>query len=98
PALYPLSLHASLPIFERVAPQHVVHGFGGGTQVLRVAREVVRQPQDERVVQDGGVRPPRVTLSARLERHAIALLVDQCLERVGGDRKSTRLNSSHVAI
>src|SRR5690606_41714966 len=89
---YPLSLHDALPISARVAVREVGVGAGGvGLVVLRVAGaglEVAQreeQPELEAVGQAPG--------GLEAEGQPVLELV-----RVPVDRKSTRLNSSHVKI
>ncbi len=80
----PLAVAGDVRLVERVAPEDVVHPFGDGGQILRLARKVVGQRQHDRVVEDERVRAPGISLGARLERQPVTLLGDQRLEAVGG--------------
>src|SRR5207249_12331981 len=94
--IYSLSLHDALPIWRRRVPV-VRHGdeYAGGDGVhLRV----VSCPRREDRLGPGGLRCPAVCANVQPVR------CDVTREKVltdGGeveDRKSTRLNSSHVSI
>src|SRR5439155_26696054 len=94
PATYSLSLHDALPIFRR--RRSAVRQRPRVAAVVQVARDV-----DPRHVALHGGRAHRNLegdLSARLQRDAaVTGLAGLGVER-DEDRKSTRLNSSHVAI
>src|SRR5690606_41991226 len=84
--IYTLSLHDALPIFLHHAP-------GGSVNVETVDVRL------DRCVLDG--LDPLVQLLAGLVQplgRALLGLVRQLRRRGAGDRKSTRLNSSHVKI
>src|SRR5690606_41833645 len=84
--VYPLSLHAALPICVPAPP--CARSYAQTSQVLHLSRssvDILGQP---------GLVPPH-HLS-----HALALVPGEGLAPIGDgvDRKSTRLNSSHVKI
>src|SRR5207253_9977299 len=86
---YTLSLHDALPISRKSAgPATVVGIRSAGRRKAKPTAKTTRPPRTPR--RRGGALPPR-----KLSAGASARF------RVGGspiDRKSTRLNSSHVAI
>src|SRR5439155_1644727 len=55
------------------------------------------QPQRSVVIESPSVRAAKLVYRGRLEPASLALVMRAMLES-NGDRKSTRLNSSHVAI
>src|SRR5438270_3961082 len=67
-------------------------GIGGGDAV--VAREAEFESAADRSAVDGGDPRLAAGLDAPVEQRELAAL----LEHHGGDRKSTRLNSSHSQI
>src|SRR5207253_11384937 len=83
PATHTLSLHDALPIFRRSAPQ--------------CDRETRHRGIEHRLQQDGGEDEPhdRDEGEHAPEVHEAVGVASQSTQR---DRKSTRLNSSHVAI
>src|SRR5699024_12276427 len=92
PALLPPSLHAALPIFARA---RTLQSPGGD----RVHREhVVAVDPDAGEAEARGPpveRDPRLALD-RLRDGPLVVLAEE--DDRGVDRKSTRLNSSHVSI
>src|SRR5207249_9883385 len=87
---YTLSLHDALPILQR-APvlRHVALAEQAGRRQLQPRRQGLR-----RTAAPAAARPSRSHGAARLR----ALQARRPLGAGGADRKSTRLNSSHVSI
>src|SRR5699024_11941695 len=93
PAIYTLSLHDALPISVLRATRCGLYAEGrSGRSATAGAVERHEQPAYARGAQ-GGVRQD-AKLCAGAGLHSVAWLADQGT----GDRKSTRLNSSHVSI
>src|SRR5690606_41794603 len=98
PAIYPLSLHDALPIYRVVVGEgfglhrgHVDREGAFGLTCLALDAEV--QDLMQALVREGRVRVGRrQRLYQRVRAAAGRVLL------VEGDRKSTRLNSSHVKI
>src|SRR5690606_41998024 len=95
-ATYALSLHDALPIFAgHPGIDHL--SFTGsvatGTSVMRAAARRITPV----TLELGGKSPQIVFADADLEQ-ALATTVRAILQNAGQDRKSTRLNSSHVKI
>src|SRR5690606_41687226 len=90
PEIYPLSLHDALPIFDRVAP------IVTAAARLRLHGPCVFHPAAFVDVVDVEVA---IGAAAGPQEAVEPLdLVHQLADIVGLDRKSTRLNSSHVKI
>src|SRR5207253_4631215 len=92
--IYTLSLHDALPIFDladrsSIVARHLVRAGEMGDEVARVGHAGGLRAQRERAVRIGGW----AAVAARADGHQ-----EQCGGgNDDGDRKSTRLNSSHVA-
>src|SRR5205814_4859140 len=89
---YTLSLHDALPIsfLDSLLDVNMRIGVGGNLREMRDAQHLERRPQ-------------RAQLAADHVRHApanpgIDLVENQARRRGERDRKSTRLNSSHLGI
>src|SRR5207253_9546945 len=97
PTIYPLSLHDALPI-SRQARRDGRH-LPPLPDRLRVRRRPRLRTRDDGEVHE--LRPPVPCLPTAFfaERSADVGVPRAVADRTsGGDRKSTRLNSSHVAI
>src|SRR5207253_7615241 len=93
---YHLSLHDALPIFEDQLASAKKCGHLGG-KVLVPAQEFVHKLVAARLAADVCGVP--TVLVARTDANSARLLTsDSDLRDLELDRKSTRLNSSHVAI
>src|SRR5690606_41181186 len=94
---YPLSLHDALPIFALRPPLHTRGAAVGGAIVDREHRVCVvgRKHGGERGVEGGcGIAKRKNHVELGVQRRCL-----WCGAVVAGtDRKSTRLNSSHVKI
>src|SRR5439155_17731852 len=97
PELYPLSLHDALPIWRRVAGRLLARHHRPGSLALR---PLVRALPESGARIDARLRHRLLRARARpgdrvreAEVRGAVGLADRDL-----DRKSTRLNSSHVAI
>src|SRR5207253_9139475 len=94
---YTLSLHDALPILlqQSIRP-------GALRQVPRLVRSHPRIGQDARAVRNDDVRTEHAVVApldrSRHEIRAAQLARGRKRESQNRDRKSTRLNSSHVAI
>src|SRR5690606_41579994 len=84
--IYTLSLHDALPIFERV-----IEGFSKG---FAICAPRVRHCD----LFDLGVACSRGQQGGRSDRYASGCLQHVATRKHHKDRKSTRLNSSHVKI
>src|SRR5439155_19567783 len=91
--VYSLSLHDALPIFgaERYGPNPI----SVATQLMQQPEAIDRPNPHDVIVAAGGHK-----LAIRAERHRAdhRRTMLRLLRRHREDRKSTRLNSSHVAI
>src|SRR5205814_9265283 len=88
PAIYTLSLHDALPISSH-AGERGHAGGGSGDSARHRGRDAARHPHFRSARRLLPSRPPRCSA-----RHDGGVL----FERHDGDRKSTRLNSSHLGI
>src|SRR5439155_4981655 len=97
PALYTLSLHDALPISAHQAPLHeLVDDIGRAARLHQDALLHLAHRELALVIQHlEHAELGRAELEARDAGAGVAL---HRIERPGQDRKSTRLNSSHVAI
>src|SRR5205814_9449529 len=97
PQIYTLSLHDALPIFtfgdERcVPPDDPQSNFRMARESLFVLGAV---PQKSIARMRGEIDPK---IAAQEYQDGLDVLATQCGEMVYRDRKSTRLNSSHLGI
>src|SRR5690349_23339607 len=88
--IYTLSLHDALPIW--LLTPHFLRGLDDEPELGHLLVE------RERVALHRRGEPALRREAKLLQRNVFGRLVDAPLEGVLGDRKSTRLNSSHVEI
>src|SRR5690606_39562603 len=82
--IYPLSLHDALPIFTHVARLGETGGVGDGEGHVELAGQ--------------GLGEEGLAAAGRADEEDVRLLKLDVPVQLTGDRKSTRLNSSHVKI
>src|SRR5207244_11986211 len=88
PKIYTLSLHDALPISVRNA----------GDDVISRSQTVLRQNATHMRGRSVNHSQPRITNRGSQVLHELLIQFDDQQHRVGTDRKSTRLNSSHQII
>src|SRR5207253_7306619 len=95
PSFYTLSLHDALPIFM---DGHFVPNLSMGAPIVASLRPVTRLPLETHLM----IANPDMFLQEFADAGSDSFLVhwegNGNLHRTVQDRKSTRLNSSHVAI